>query len=165
MPRVPKQTEENFWAGVDIKGPDECWVWTRYVSKKTGYGRSSWKGKARDAHRLAYEFANGSIPSGLLVRHTCNNRLCCNPKHLLAGTYQQNSNDMVSSGNSTRGEKNASAILSEEDVLEIRHLIGFGSKTLTSIARQYSVSLNTISDIKHYKTWKHLTPPEPESNK
>ena len=156
MPRVPKQTEESFWAGVNIKGPDDCWEWTRYVGKN-GYGKSSWEGKSREAHRLAYELSNGPIETGFVIKHSCNNPICCNPKHLVLGTPD---------GHLVRtGVANASARLTEKDVLEIRHLIGFGSKTLTSIARQYSVSLNTISDIKHYKTWKHLTPPEPESNK
>lgn len=47
------------------------------------------------AHRWAYERFVGPIPDGLVVRHTCDNRLCSNPSHLLVGTLSQNMQDMV----------------------------------------------------------------------
>lgn len=55
------------------------------------------------AHRIAYELYKGKIPDGLTVDHLCFNRLCQNPQHLEAVTFEENarryvefSRDMVS---------------------------------------------------------------------
>ncbi|MBJ7597732.1 MAG: HNH endonuclease [Candidatus Dormibacteraeota bacterium] len=44
---------------------------------------------------------NGPVPAGRLVRHLCNQHLCCNPQHLAAGTPAQNSSDILASGRAT----------------------------------------------------------------
>lgn len=43
------------------------------------------------AHRVMWIHANGSdIPEGLVVRHRCARRRCCNPEHLKIGTQKEN---------------------------------------------------------------------------
>lgn len=68
-----------------------CWNWQR--STREGYGQLTIDGYPWTAHRYAYTVAKGSIPKGSLVRHTCNNRLCCNPDHLTIGTHLDNWHD------------------------------------------------------------------------
>lgn len=54
--------------------------------------------RAEQAHRIVWETHYGSIPDGLLIRHTCDNPPCCNPEHLLLGTQKDNMHDMAERG-------------------------------------------------------------------
>jgi hypothetical protein len=69
----------DFWSLVKKAGNDECWIWQGCV-KPSGYGEYCQVG----AHRVSYMRVNGYIPSEKHVHHTCNNKLCVNPKHLIA---------------------------------------------------------------------------------
>jgi hypothetical protein len=91
----------------------ECNPWTKAINN-LGYG-ISWKdGKTISAHRKVYEESYGPIPKGLMVRHTCDNRSCVNPKHLILGTAKQNSQDMVDRNRQAKGSKIGNSILTEE---------------------------------------------------
>ena len=37
-------------------------------------------------HRIAYESQHGPVPEGMHVHHTCGNKLCVSPEHLVALT-------------------------------------------------------------------------------
>lgn len=50
------------------------------------------------SHRIAYELGNGPIPEGYQVMHKCDNRACCNPKHLIPGNNKANIADSVKKG-------------------------------------------------------------------
>lgn len=83
----------------------ECWEWqgTRLPS---GYGRIGIAGKGQGVtdltHRVAYRIANGEIPPGMEVCHTCDNPPCCNPDHLFLGTHADNMRDMSAKGRAHR---------------------------------------------------------------
>lgn len=90
-------TAELFWQKVAKRSKIECWLWTagKFV---TGYGAYRWHGQAAYTHRLAWEFANGPIPPGLMICHKCDVRACCNPSHMFLGTARDNNDDMAHKG-------------------------------------------------------------------
>lgn len=66
-----------------------CWLW-RMSMMSNGYG-NAWDGKrVRTAHRYAYEFMVGPIPSGLVIDHLCRVRSCVNPGHMQPVTQREN---------------------------------------------------------------------------
>lgn len=79
----------------------QCWNWQGVIGK-VGYGYLS--GPTRDqmnlvAHRLSWMLHNQQDwPKDLETRHTCHNRRCINPDHLVPGTRQENMNDMRARG-------------------------------------------------------------------
>lgn len=79
--------ERDFWANADRQG--DCLVWRGGFARR-GYGVATWRGRARLAHRVAYELRNGPIPAGLNVLHACDNPPCIEPAHLWVGTQSEN---------------------------------------------------------------------------
>ena len=71
-----------------------CWNWTS-GRDQFGYGVFMENGKYWRAHRYAYICANGELSDDLVVRHLCDNKSCCNPKHLRSGTQKENYQDSI----------------------------------------------------------------------
>lgn len=140
---------DRFWDKVDKSG--DCWLWTRGVHS-TGYGWLSWNGANAKSHRVAYELANGKIEKGdgyhgTVVMHTCDNRLCCNPAHLVAGTQAENMRDMQRKGRRKgvcAGTANGRAKLTSDDLAHIAR----DTRSNVRIAKDYGVSSSTIDRAK-----------------
>ena len=74
---------------------NECWNVTSHVEELQGYIPVSFKGLRTRAHRLSYILMKGDIPKGMIVRHSCDNKSCINPEHLIMGTKKDNTQDMM----------------------------------------------------------------------
>lgn len=117
-----------------------------------GYG-SEWRGgKSHAAHRLAYCDANGvTIESiaGKVVRHTCDNPPCINPKHLILGTQKENMQDKHERGraNTARGLSLPHTTAADVE-LQVRALLSDGI-THREIARRLNISAATVSRIRN----------------
>lgn len=99
MGRKKKPLAEKLWPQVEIGGPDDCWPFRTAVARDF-YGNLSNGSKSQQisSHVAAYTLTYGPVPKGLVVRHTCDYKPCCNPAHLVIGTYKDNYRDAVERG-------------------------------------------------------------------
>lgn len=136
---------ERFWSKVNKNSAlVECWVWTANKNNK-GYGlfRPGGSKPKALAHRLSFEAANGTIPDGALILHSCDNPACVNPAHLRVGSHQANVSDMDARGrrvsNPQKGERNTNATLSDATVVAMRRAYVCGYR-LGHIAARFGIS-------------------------
>lgn len=138
----------HFWAKVEIGLDFECWPWRGPLSPN-GYGRYRKTG----AHRVSYALIKGPVPDDVLIRHSCDNRPCCNPHHLLSGTHQDNASDAVERRRTARGQNHGRSKLTETDVVYIR--ANPDRLTGDALAAKFSVGKSTISFIRNGRSWKY----------
>jgi len=141
--------EDRFYSKVK-KEETGCWVWTAFKNSQ-GYGKFSYYGKQRLAHRISWEFSNGSIPEGVVVCHRCDNPSCVNPDHLFLGTVDENVADRNTKGRTASCSRHGRAKLSLEDVKEIREL--GDDFTRSELGRVYGVSAHQIYQIVSGRQW------------
>jgi hypothetical protein len=150
--------ECKFWPQVDKRGPDDCWNWLGTVGSgkgNLGRARFGWDYKDFNASRFAYILLHGD-PGPLMVCHTCDNTLCCNPAHLFLGTALDNNSDAASKDRTAFGVKNSKAKLDDGKIIQIRSRIRSG-ESYASIGRSYGVSRALIGLIKKGAIWRRAT--------
>lgn len=123
---------------------------------RNGYAMTRVRGVAVYAHRMAYRIYNGHLSAAHVVMHTCDNRHCVNPRHLVAGTLAENNRDSKRKGRNARGETNGLSKLTEELVREIIRRYQKGER-LGRIADKFEVSYETVRKIAKGETWVHIT--------
>ena len=140
----------SFWSRVDRRGGvDACWPWVGCVSR-AGYGHQAVKQDGRwrpaNAHTVAAYLETGHWPkSGEMVRHACDFRLCCNPRHLAFGSALDNARDAVARRRLPRGIDKPHARLTDRDVELIRQQAASG-ETNTALGRAFGVSRENVRD-------------------
>lgn len=151
----PSQLMLGFVENVALKHEgDECLIHP-FKLMNSGYAWFSGDGFRGTLHRYVCEKAHGSPPhSNCDAAHECGNRRCLNPRHLAFKTRINNIADKRRHGTHLVGEDIPYAILTEEQVLEIRALYGFVQQK--DIAKRFGVSKNCIWHIVHRNTWKHI---------
>ena len=139
----------------------ECFEWQGSVVKTSGYGQV-FNGLV---HRKVYELLHGEIPEGMVIMHSCDNKLCMHPDHLSLGTHYDNVHDRINKGRSNyvglKGEANNRSKLTAEQVEEIRSLYkGRQNRmtkstgmTLKQLAEKYDMGISQISRIIHKEQW------------
>lgn len=155
LPRLTSSQFLGFRYRIDDEShPEGCWEWCGAIGFG-GYGQFSLRNTGTfRVHRMAYKLATGIDPVGFQVAHTCDNRRCCNPKHLFKVTPEENMQDMISKGRKVvkHGESHKLHKLTEREVLEIRKRPASYSK----MAKQFGVSIGLICHIVLRRTWKHI---------
>lgn len=148
MRRVPSWGGEGCWECIGTRN------WCGYGvigSKATGVRRQLM------AHRVSWELANGPVPDGMCVCHSCDNPACVRPDHLFVADHAGNMADKVAKGRQflAQGEKHGRAKLTDDNVRAIRAAVAEGVAQ-SELARSHGVSSMTISGIVTRKRWKHL---------
>lgn len=137
----------------------DCWVY-RNANASNGYalmgltydpftGLRYAKTRYEYAHRISWALYHGRWPKkGLVIRHSCDNPACSNPKHLVEGTQQQNVEDR-----SARSDWKSVRKLTPEQVAYARASL----KSQLTIARELGVSQTTISKLRRYANYNSKT--------
>lgn len=126
---------------------------SHFAKSPSGYPQIRFNGKTYIFSRIVYSEIKGVIPKGMIIRHSCDNRCCIAPSHLLLGTHKDNSRDAKERGRYCHGETIGNSKLKGEQVIEI-----FNSKEKRrALALRYNVSKTTIAHIKLGNCWQHLT--------
>ena len=132
---------------------NSCWFWQGSIDGM-GYGRFFWDCKLYQASRMSYHLFNGNIGKYRIVRHTCDNPKCVNPKHLILGTQRDNMIDAVK-----RNRRKQVTKLNEEAVKVIKWMLKYKNNygLIIKLAKLHNVTPQTITDIKANKTWSWIS--------
>lgn len=141
-----------------VKKTRGCWLWcnVRRVApaKRVRYGMFSVNGVLVPAHVYSWRLHNNGapVPRGKLVKHSCDNKRCVNPKHLSVGTYRDNLREALARKRHARCKR----VFSAKEVQKIRAALQRHAKykqlaqatSDTGLARRYGVGRSTIQRIK-----------------
>lgn len=143
--------KNHITTNVSVDGQTGCWIWKK-TTRKDGYGITWYNGTTDYIHRVSYKIFKGDFDSNFVVRHTCDNPSCVNPNHLLLGSDQDNSTDMVNRNRSIKGSQVHNAKLTEELIPIIRS----SNKSSRKLGVEFGVSKSIILAVKNNRTWKHV---------
>jgi hypothetical protein len=87
---------------------------------------------------------------GEVVKHECHNTLCCNPRHLQAGSQRGNVTEAFADD-----DGNGEAKFNADEVRQIRRLYAHTGRTQQEIADIFGVTVQMISGIvrREYYRW------------
>lgn len=137
---------------------------TQIIKDRKGYKQAkiclvsiSGKRKSYRVHRLVLAtFKPTEKINDLVVNHKNGNSLDNRLDNLEWATIAENNSHAFECGLNHRGEKHGLSKLKEREVIEIIQKIKDGVPS-GKIAKEYSISLSSLSSIRNGYTWTHLT--------
>lgn len=145
-----------------VKSFDGCWEWDRPAASN-GYAQICVRNKTCMPHIESFKIHKGPVPRGMVVMHTCDNRLCINPEHLVLGTQSLNVADKVAKGRQAKGSGHGVAKLTEEAAAYILEQYAAARVTgqtvpgtVPGLAKRFGVSEFAIRRITRGDGWRHV---------
>ncbi|MEV7606108.1 HNH endonuclease signature motif containing protein [Paenarthrobacter sp. NPDC089322] len=158
-PRGSGVEERLRFAGWEVTDTG-CWSFSGRINPD-GYGTITVDREPYLAHRASYEQWVGPIPKGHVIRHTCDNRMCINPEHLLTGLPRDNTRDAQERHRLANGERHGMHKITDDEVNSIRVEYRTTAIDQRGLARKYKCSQAQISNIllgKQRRDETHLLP-------
>lgn len=144
--RLNKDKTRLFWSYVEKRGREQCWLWKG--GRNSGYGSFWLHGKQRQSHIVAFLLSGKKLSRGQIIRHSCDNPPCCNPRHLVAGTHRDNAMDRA---RRLRGRRS----VTPQIVKQIRNLFAWKTPKV-ALAKRFKLHRHTITQIVNRITWKFV---------
>ena len=133
-----KNKDTDVFKLIDMSGgSDSCWPFKGRLNSE-GRPYFTADGVKQLAYRLVYELVTGNSTQGQIIRHSCDNPVCCNPSHLELGSHQENMNDMK------ERERHG---LPHHAIRAIRKLGAIQGLSHQSIADRFGIGRSTVTEI------------------
>lgn len=163
----------DIWRHVEFQGgttsPTMRWVNPRRAETSSA-GMASylrimfWTPDGRrkvSAHRVVWIYTNRAvIPPGMEINHIDGNKQNLMPENLELVTRKQNVEHSFRSlprkKKAQHGTQNAGALLTDDQVIEIRALWAARAMTQRAIGQRFGVKQTTVYNIVSRQTWTHL---------
>jgi hypothetical protein len=136
-----------------IRSNQGCFEITSHCKDRWGYPTIRRNGKLLRFSRYVYEYFNGPIAPGLVIRHKCDNPACVALSHLQTGTIFENNRDRDKRGRTAKGTRVGNSRLNHAIVRMIRKDMDHSNAEL---ARIHGVSKNAIQNVRTRQTWAHV---------
>lgn len=136
-----------------------CWEYQGGLNAQ-GYGYFWLRGQTVYAHRaMAYHHGLLSSPKDGFkdIRHSCDNRKCCNPEHLSVGGALLNAKDRTMRNRGAKGESSGASKLKEHQVLEILQCVSKLGMSHRATASKFGVSKRAVTMIVTGQSWNEVT--------
>ena len=165
-----KNLQDKIKDNIVVDSITGCWNWI-HAKFTNGYGCIVWENRTYSTHRAAYIAWKGKIKKGLYVCHSCDNKGCCNPKHLWVGTVQDNMRDRNNKNrqafgdrNGTRthpekrkyAEDNSKSKVTADQVRNIRSRYRLGRSTTKELSEHYGLCVEQIRRIIRKEYWRNI---------
>lgn len=158
-PEYDIRKDGTIWTNRPKSGPkakNKIYPWRRTDrDNDKGYKIVTYKGTYFKAHRVIYRKFKGKLDSYKEINHLNSVRSDNRPENLELIEGTDNIQHMVDSGNSLKGENCPSAVLTDDQVRQIRSLLSLGWSQ-ADIGKLFGVCRTRISDIKRGRTYQSV---------
>jgi hypothetical protein len=92
LPVETKGLLEELRKWIEPNPHNKCWIWTGTTNNEYGVASntfSKWTIAEPAVHRLVYRLLIGEIPQDYVLHHSCFQKRCCNPEHLVPMTAEE----------------------------------------------------------------------------